>query len=121
MSQEKQKLKPYIEVLDKVLYTNDYVDKTDDWKIYPRNRVKVSLVDFSWEVEVKWEVKEYSWQKVVITNSKLQLQDWQNVIKQKSIKTSYWEKIVNDETQVKITPDEFTELLKHFSKKPETV
>ncbi len=120
MAQEKQKLKPYKEVLDKVLYTKDYETESND-KTYPTNRIKVELVDFSWEVEVKWEVKEYSWQKVVITNSKLQLQDWQNVIKQKSIKTSFWEKIVNDETQVKITPDEFTELLKHFSKKPETV
>lgn len=119
MNDSKQKLKPYKEILDKVLYTNDYVLKTDNWKTYPKNRIKVELVDYTWQVEVKWEIRDYQWQKISISNSKIEFQDWQNVIKQKSIKTAYWDRIVKDETVVKITPDEFNEILKHFSKKVE--
>ena len=119
MAQEKQKLKPYKEVLDKVLYSKDYETESNG-KVYPTNRVKVELVDYSWENEIKWEVKPYEWQKVKITNSKLESEDWQNVIKKKVQKTQYWDKIVDDESVVRLSPDEFTELLKHFSKKTET-
>lgn len=114
MAQEKQKLKPYKEVLEKNLYSVDYEDETKDGNKYPKNRIKVDLVSFSWEVEVQNEVREYEWMKIVITNSKLQIQDGQNVIKQKSMKTSYWERIVNDETKVKISIDEWDAIISHF-------
>lgn len=114
MAQEKQKLKPYKEVLEKNLYSVDYEDETKDGNKYPKNRIKVDLVSFSGEVEVQNEVREYEWMKIVITNSKLQLQDWNNVIKQKSMKTPYWERIVNDETKVKISIDEWDWILEHF-------
>lgn len=114
MAQEKQKLKPYKEVLEKNLYSVDYEEETKDGNKYPKNRIKVDLISYSGEVEVQNEVREYEWMKIVITNSKLQLQDWNNVIKQKSMKTQYWEKIVNDETKVKITVDEWDDILNHF-------
>lgn len=114
MAPEKQKLKPYKEVLEKNLYSVDYSKEFSNWDSYPVNRIKVDLVSFSWEVEVQNEVREYEWMKIVITNSKLQIQDGQNVIKQKSMKTQYWEKIVNDETKVKITVDEWDEILNYF-------
>lgn len=114
MAPEKQKLKAYKEVLEKNLYSVDYEDETKDGNKYPKNRIKVDLISYSWEVEVQNEVREYEWLKIVITNSKLQLQDWNNVIKQKSMKTPYWEKIVNDETKVKITVDEWDEILNYF-------
>lgn len=114
MAQEKQKLKPYKEVLEKNLYSVDYEDETKDGNKYPKNRIKVDLVSFSGEVEVQNEVREYEWMKIVITNSKLQIQDGQNVIKQKSMKTPYWERIVNDETKVKISIDEWDNIITHF-------
>lgn len=114
MAQEKQKLKSYKEVLEKNLYSVDYEDETKDGNKYPKNRIKVDLVSFSWEVEVQNEVREYEWMKIVITNSKLQIQDGQNVIKQKSMKTPYWERIVNDETKVKISIDEWDAIISHF-------
>lgn len=114
MADTKKELKPYREVLEKNLYSVDYEDTTSDGKKFPKNRVKLDLVSFSWEVEVKWEVREYEWMKVVITSSKLQLQDWQNVIKQKSIKTPYGERIVNDETKVKLSVDEWDWIIDHF-------
>lgn len=114
MAQKNQKLKPYKEVLEKNLYSVDYEDTTSDGKKFPKNRVKVDLVSFCWEVEVKWEVREYEWTKIVITNSKLQLQDGNNVIKQKSMKSPYGERIVNDETKVKLSVDEWDWIIEHF-------
>lgn len=104
-----KELKQYKEVLEKVLYKQDY-ESTSNGKTYPTNRIKAELVSYSWETEVKWEVRAYEWQKVVITNSKLQLQDWVSVIKQKQV----WNYIKNDETQVKIWVDEFQELIEFF-------
>lgn len=119
MSETQTQTKPYKETLEKVLYTQDYETTSQSWNTYPTNRVKVELVKYEWETLVKWQVQAYEGTKVVITNSKLQIQDGNNVIKQKVRKTSYWDKIVNDETQVKLSMDEFTNLLKEFHKKPE--
>ncbi len=113
-TQTKKELKPYKEVLEKNLYSVDYEDETKDGNKYPKNRIKVDLISYSWEVEVNGEVREYEWMKIVLTNSKLQIQDWQNVIKQKSLKTPYGERIVNDETKVKISIDEWDWILEHF-------
>lgn len=114
------KTKPYKEVLEKELYTNDYETTSESWKTYPTNRIKVQLVNYSWELkDYKWEIKSYQGQKVIITNSKLETEDWQNVIKKKVLKTSYWDKVVDDQTQVKLSPDEFTDLLNNFKKKTE--
>lgn len=114
MEKQKQKqnteLQKYKEVLEKNLFSKDYETTSESGHVYPTNRVKVSLVSYSWEVEVKWEVRPYSGQKIVITNSKLQLQDDQYVIKQKQV----WNYIKNDETQVKISVEEFDEIIQHF-------
>lgn len=104
---EKQKQK-YIETVEKELFSKDYF-KND----YPLNRVKVELINYSWEYQDKnKDLVPYSWKKIKITNSKLQLQDNNIIIKQK-IKWTY---IVNDETIVKLTIEEFDDIIKSISK-----
>jgi len=53
MAQEKQKLKPYKEVLEKNLYSVDYEEETKDGNKYPKNRIKVDLISYSGQVEVQ--------------------------------------------------------------------
>lgn len=109
-------LKKYSEKLEKNLYSVDYEVESSNGNKFPSNRVKVDLINYDWEIEIKWEIRPYSWQKIVITNSKLELEDWNAVIKSKSVN---W-KAIKDETKIKISPDEFQDILKHFTKKAET-
>jgi hypothetical protein len=76
----------------------------------------VDLISYNWETQYNWVIKPYEWQKIMITNSKLELQDWQAVIKSKVFN---W-KTVKDETKIKLSLDEFNNILKHFTKKSET-
>lgn len=114
MAQEKTKTKPYKEVVEKTLHNEDYGTESNG-KFYPANRVKVELISYSWEIEKNdGTLQPYEWLKVAITNSKLILQDGQNVVKPKIVKTAKWETIVNDETKVKLSVDEFFEILEKF-------
>lgn len=107
------KIKDYKETLKSVLYVKDYENVSTNGKTYPKNRVKVELFDYSFSSDVKGELKDFVWQKVVITNSRLVLQDWQYFIKQKVV----WNKIVNDETKLKLSLLEFRDMLDFVSKK----
>lgn len=103
---EKQK-QNYTEKVEKELFSKDYYK----WE-YPQNRVKVELINYSWEYQDKNKgLVPYSWKRIKITNSKLQLQDDNVIIKQK-IRWSY---IVNDETNVKLTIQEFDDIITNIT------
>lgn len=107
----KTKTKPYKETIVEEKYSKDYYD--DSWE-YPKNRVRVDLVDYEWEVEVKWEIKPYSGRKLLIRNQKLISRDWQVQVKQKANKFGY---IQDDQQVFRISVDEFKDLVLWLNKK----
>lgn len=107
------KTKPYKETLDKVLYEQEYSNTSENGTQYPSHRVRVEHISYNWEYKNNnWEIVPYEWEKIIIRNSKLTLNQW-NVEVKKKVRWTY---SVNDETVVKMSIEDFDNLLKWVSK-----
>lgn len=106
-------LKPYtVDSTDEIL-NKDYTDKQDK----PLNKLLINFVNFSWEfLNNKNEVVAYTWEKYVLTNFKLEFNNWlteiKKIIKDNSNWTSY---TINDSTSVSLTKEQFQDILSWFS------
>ena len=102
----------YTETLKENLYSKVYTKTSKDWeKEYPVNKVKINLYEYNWEYKNKdWENVEYNGEKVKIINTKLIIEDWEYVNAKKSIN---W-KVLNDETMVVMSTENFAEMIENF-------
>jgi len=110
MSTEPRK---YKETLKEELFSKTYTKLSSDWeREYPVNKVKANLYDYDWEYKNNqtWENVEYSGEKVKIINTKLTIEDWNYVNAKKVIN---W-RAFNDETQVVMSKENFTDLIESF-------
>lgn len=109
----KPRVKNHKEVLEKELFTKDYFTDSDNWNSYPKDRVKVQYLSYTWEYLDKDEnYQEYAWDKIKIVVSKLSTQDGNVVIKQKALTKRNWEAYaVNDEKEVFMSVDEYKDLI----------
>lgn len=107
------KIKPYKEEVIQNISTKDYTKQSSQGDVIPTNRVKVDLVEYTGEYAQWGKAIAYKGEKIRITLSKLQLQDGQYVIKQKT-RGNY---IVNDETVLRLTEDEASHLAEVLSEK----
>ncbi len=103
-----ENVKNHKETLKDTLYSKDFFNVSDDWKEFPKNRVKVWLIDYTWEYKNNsWEWQKYEWEKVKISNTKLVTEDWQIVLKKKVV----WNKSVDDWTVCTMSLEDFTDMI----------
>jgi hypothetical protein len=88
------------EKITKEIFSEDFLQESADWTVYPTARLKVQEYDYSGTTD---NGAEYSGNKIKVVLSKLILQDWQNVIK--SNKKGY-----PDETTLRLTHEQFKAL-----------
>jgi len=116
MIKTQTKLKPYKEVVEKVLFSTDYYTQSSNGDKYPTNRVKIEHITYSWQTEIKWEIRDYEGEKIVLRNTKLTFNQYQWQVETK--KKLVWQYIKDDETLVKYSIDEMKDLLKYFWENP---
>lgn len=109
-----QKAKQYTEVPIKEIFNKDFEKISASWDTYPVSRLKAELISYSWDITDKdWNVtSSYSWNKVKITNAKLEIVEWETQIKQKILGT----RTVPDMQTIKLNLSEFEELLNSINK-----
>lgn len=113
MSQELQQVRNHKETIEKTLYQNDSFTKTEDWKLYPKSRVKADYITYSWEyLDRNKEYQKYTWEKIRLVISKLTYNQWEIEVVKKSYVNKEWKAYsVNDQKEISFTVDEFNDFL----------
>lgn len=108
-----QQVKNHKEKIEKTLYQNESYTKTEDWKMYPKNRVKVDYITYSWEyLDKNQEYKPYSWEKIKVVIAKLTYNQWEIEVAKKSYVNKDWKAYsVNDQKEIVFTVDEFNDFM----------
>lgn len=114
---EKEKIKGHKETLQETLYTKDFYTSTDEWKEYPKSRIKCDYITYTWEYLDKNDIyQKYAWDKVVVKISKLVIVDWNTEIAKKSYVSKNWEAYSkNDTKEVSFSVDEFEDFVSNVN------
>lgn len=111
-----QQIKNHKESLEKVLYETDFSTTSENWKTYPKARVKAEYFSYEWErlnKEKKYE--KYIWDKVVISVLKLTLNNWQVETAKKILTNRAWEQyIVDDKKEIILSVEEFNDFVSNI-------
>lgn len=110
-------LKKYKETYLENLYNKTYTNESESGVEYPKNKISVDLYSYEGEyLNSDKEAVAYDGEKVKITNSKMELEDWQFVKKKKVVKTKFWDKALNDESQCVLSKEDFDYMLEYINK-----
>lgn len=110
---ELAQIKDHKETLEKVLYETDFSTTSENWKSYPKCRVKAEYITYEGERLNKQEQYEkYTWDKVVLTVSKLTLNEWNTEVAKKILYNKNWDAYtVNDKKEIILSVEEFNHLM----------
>lgn len=110
---ELAQIKDHKETLEKVLYETDFSTTSENWKTYPKCRVKAEFYLYEWErLNKEQKYEKYTWEKVVISVSKLTLNEWQIEVAKKILYNKKWDAYtVNDKKEIILSVEEFQDLM----------
>lgn len=113
MSEKIEQIKDHKEIVEKVLYETDFNVESENWKTYPKSRIRAEYITYTWKrLDKDNKYQDYNWEKIVITNYKLSLNDWNIEIAKKILKNRNWEPyIVDDKKELILSIDEFNDLI----------
>lgn len=103
------------ETVENVLYEKDFYTSNENWKEYPKWKIKVEYVTYTWERLGKDnKYVPYSWDKVIISRYKLTLNEWNVEIAKKTFTWKDWKAFsMNDKKDVILSVEEFKDLIQN--------
>lgn len=106
-------LKPYTVDSTEEILNIEYKDKQEK----PLNKILINFITFSWEfLNNKNEVVAYTWEKYVISNFKLEINNWLIEIKKIIKENKDWSAYtINDSSSVSLTKEQLKDILSKFS------
>lgn len=108
-----QQIKDHKEITEQVLYEKDFYTENENWKTYPKAKVKAEYVTYTWEyLDKDKKYQAYSWDKVVISIYKLTLNEWNVEILKKSFTNKEWKAFSkNDKKEISMSVEEFKDFI----------
>lgn len=109
---ELAQIKNHTETLEKVLYETDFSTTSENGKTYPKCRVKGEYITYEWErLNKDKKYEKYTWEKVVLSVSKLTLNEWQVEVAKKILYNKNGDAYtVNDKKEMILSVEEFEHL-----------
>lgn len=116
MSEKLEQIKDHKETVEKVLYETDFSTESENWKTYPKCRIRAEYVTYTWKrLDKDNKYQDYNWDKVVISVAKLTINEWNVEIAKKILKNRNWEPyVLNDKKEIILSVDEFNHIFQNI-------
>lgn len=110
---ELAQIKDHKETLEKVLYETNFSTTSENGKQYPKCKVKADYITYEGErLNKEQKYEKYTWEKIVISVSKLKLNNWQIEVDKKILTNKQGQPyIVDDKKEIILSFEEFGHLM----------